>query len=71
MLVHLKDGMTVGGRFDTKSLASSAPAEEQIYIEELWHLDENRVFVAPIKQSSGAIILGSEIRAVEFLSGEA
>jgi len=41
MIIHLKDGRRIGGRFDENSSASSFPAKEQIYIEEVWELDEN------------------------------
>ena len=41
VIVHLRDGRKIGGRFDRKSFASSYPADEQIYIEEVWRLDED------------------------------
>jgi hypothetical protein len=65
-IVHLKDGRKIGGRYDTNSFASSNPAEEQIYLEELWELDEEGNFIKPIARSRGMIILGKEIMAVEF-----
>lgn len=67
VIVHLKDGNKIGGKFDTKSFASSNPAEEQLYLEELWELDKKGVFIKPIERSKGAIIFGKQILAVEFL----
>jgi hypothetical protein len=66
VIVHLKDGRKIAGRFDTKSFASSYPAEEQIYIEEIWSLDKNDKFEKPIQRSQGILILKDEIMAIEF-----
>jgi len=66
IIVHLKDGRAVGGKFAEASSASTYPADEQIYLEEVWQIDENRNFIKPIERSKGIIILGDEIRAIEF-----
>ena len=34
IIVHLKDGRRIGGKFGKNSFASSSPANEQIYIED-------------------------------------
>ncbi len=65
-VVHLKDGRKIGGKFDTNSFASSCPAEEQIYLEEVWELNEKGEFIKPIERSKGIIILREEILSVEF-----
>ncbi len=66
VIVHLKDGRKVGGKYDRNSFASSNPAEEQIYVEELWELGEQGNFIKPVERSKGMVILGKEILAVEF-----
>jgi hypothetical protein len=66
VIVHLKNGEKIGGRFEDESFASSSPAEEQIYIEEVWELDENAKFIRPLARSKGMIILKDEILGVEF-----
>ena len=66
VIVHLKDKRRIGGKFDTDSFASSHPAKEQIYLEEVWELDEKGNFIKPIQRSKGIVILGEEIVAVEF-----
>jgi len=66
VIVHLKDGRRIGGRFDTNSFASSYPCEEQIYLEEVWKLDDKGAFVKAIERSKGIIILGNDISAVEL-----
>jgi len=66
IIVHLQSGQKIGGRFDTKSFASSDPADEQIYLEEVWVLDEGGRFLSQVERSRGIIIMKDEIRAVEF-----
>jgi hypothetical protein len=66
VIVHLKDGRMIGGMFGEQSFASSFPAEEQIYLEEVWVLDKNGKFKKPIERSAGIIVLSSEILAIEF-----
>lgn len=68
IIVHLKNGSVVGGRYDNQSFASSWPASEQIFLEELWVLNAKRAFVSPVERSRGAIVLSSEILAIEFFS---
>ena len=66
IIVHLKNGQKIGGPFGIESFASSNPADEQIYLEEVWVLDEDDRFVGPVEDSRGIIIMNDEIRAVEF-----
>ncbi len=65
-IVHLKDGRKIGGRFDTKSFASSYPTPEQIYLEEVWHLDETGKFLKKVERSKGIIISASEFQSIEL-----
>lgn len=67
VIVYLKSGEQIGGKFSTKSFASSAPADEQIYLEEVW-LVENRVLQRAVKGSAGVLIGASEISHIEFLN---
>lgn len=64
--VVLKDGTVIGGKYGDKSFASSAPAEEQLYLEETWILDEKGAFLRKKNRSSGVIILTSEISYIEL-----
>lgn len=71
IIVTLKSGEKIAGKFGPNSFASSAPSEEQIYLEEEWVLNEEGGFERQAEQSAGVIILSSEIRSVEFYnSGE-
>ena len=62
----MKNGTRIGGRFDNNSFASSSPSKEQIYIEEVWNIDEDGKFIKPIERSKGFLILGEEILGLEF-----
>jgi hypothetical protein len=66
IIIHLKNGEKIGGFFGPESFASSNPADEQIYLEEVWVLDETNSFLSPVENSRGIIIMNDEIRAVEF-----
>jgi len=66
IIVHLRNGQKIGGRFDIASFASSDPAEEQIYLEEVWVLDDRGRFLNRVERSRGIIIMKDEIRAVEL-----
>lgn len=71
VIVTLSDGNKVAGKFGPNSFASSAPSEEQIYLEEEWLLNDEGGFDRKAEQSAGVIILSSDIRTVEFYnSGE-
>ena len=65
-IVHLKNGLKIGGVYDTESFASSYPAKEQIYLQQVWELDEKGAFIKPIDRSKGIIIMGDDIVALEF-----
>lgn len=64
--VTLKDGTKIAGRYSGDSFASSAPAQEQIYLEETWLLNEKSGFDRPKKRTAGVIILSSDISYVEL-----
>ncbi len=66
IIVHLVDGRRIGGRFARGSEASSYPAEEQLYLKEVWRLDENGRFIHPVDRTGGIIVSGKTIEAVEF-----
>lgn len=68
VIVELTDGRKIGGILDQKSYTSSYPAEEQIYLEEVWKLDENGRFCenGKIEDTKGIIIFGRNISTIEF-----
>jgi hypothetical protein len=64
--IILKDGTIIAGRYGPKSFASSAPAEEQIYLEESWIINENGGFLREKKNTAGVMVLSREIAYIEF-----
>ena len=70
VILHLKDGRKIGGKFDkdSGSFASTHPANEQIYLGEVWWLNEEGQFDEKAK-NNGLLVFGEEISAVEFYSG--
>lgn len=66
VIVTLKDGKKIAGRYDSTSFASSAPAPEQIYLEENWILNSDGGFERPRTETAGILILSSEILTVEL-----
>lgn len=66
--VALKDGSIIAGRYSDNSFASSAPAPEQIYLEETWILNDKGGFERAKNNTAGVIILSSEISHIELRS---
>ncbi|MHB8390047.1 MAG: DUF6338 family protein [Acidobacteriaceae bacterium] len=68
VIVTLKDGRKVAGRYDAASFASSAPSPEELYLEEVWLLNQDGGFEKARKDSAGIIILAPTIATVEFFN---
>lgn len=66
VVIHLKDGKTLRGKYATNSFASSFPAERQIYLEELWLPSEKGGFKRKIARTQGVIVSQDEISRIEF-----
>lgn len=66
VIVTLKDGQKIGGRFDSGSFASSSPENEQIYLQEHWVLNDDGGFERERTDTLGIIILSNEIVTVEL-----
>ena len=68
VIVTLKDGKQFAGRYDSNSFSSSAPAAEQLYLEETWVLNSDGGLERPRAETAGILILSSEITTVEFFN---
>lgn len=66
IVVTLKNGERVGGRYDSSSFASGSPAPEQLYLEEAWEINADGGLERPRTDSAGVLILSSEISIVEL-----
>lgn len=58
----------IGGRFDAGSFASTYPVDQDIYIGQVWKLDEDGHFLELIPDSAGTLIDNSEIEYLEFFA---
>jgi len=67
VIVHLKDQRRIGGLYGGKSFTSHSPAPPEIYLEQVWHVDENGGFTGTVvKSTAGILIMGTDILALEF-----
>jgi hypothetical protein len=69
VIVTMKDGKQIAGRYDSKSFASSAPeTHQQLYLEQAWKLSTEGGFERPRVESAGILVLSSDIASVEFFN---
>lgn len=66
VIIHMKDGRKIGGKYGTLSRASAFPNQRQIYLETLWEIDDNNAFIKKIERNKGAIFFEDEISIIEF-----
>ncbi len=66
IMFHLKSGAKIGGLYSTKSYVSSFPTSQEIYIEEVWQIDEQGGWIDPIEDSAGAFIKMEECTHFEL-----
>ncbi len=66
IMFHLKSGAKIGGLYSTKSYVSSFPTSQEIYIEEVWQIDEQGEWIDPIEDSAGAFIKMEECTHFEL-----
>lgn len=66
ILFHLKSGAKVGGFYGGDSFASSHPATQQVYVEEVWALSDDLKFQEKVDQTAGAIINKEDCDVIEL-----
>jgi len=66
VIITLKDGKKIGGKFSQDSFASSAPNPEQLYLEENWVINEDGGFERPRSKTLGILVLSKDIESIEF-----
>jgi hypothetical protein len=66
LLLHLKSGLMLGGLYTAKSFASSYPEKEDLYLAELWKLDENGAFQEPMENTGGLLVNFEEVSFIEI-----
>ncbi len=68
IIATLKDGKKIGGLYGFQSFASSAPAPEQLYLEETWELNADGGFERPRENTAGIMILADDVDTLEFFN---
>jgi hypothetical protein len=69
--VHLRDSdRIIGGVYGTSSFAADESEAVDLYLEELWQINDAGEFVAPIPTTRGVWIPRDSAQYIEFLSGE-
>ena len=66
VLIHLKDGKVIGGLYNGESFASSYPESQDIYLGEVWRVDELGRFQSRIEATMGALVNHKVIDYLEF-----
>ncbi len=66
IVCHLKNGARVAGYYGPESHASAFPNEQDLYLAQLWRLDEHDKFAEQIERSMGALVRRSDCDVIEF-----
>ena len=66
VIVTLKNGRKIGGKYGKNSFSSTYPNPEELYLEELWQLNERNGFENIEPKTEGILITEQEISTIEF-----
>ncbi len=66
MLVHLKGGRIIAGYYGPNSFASSFPQDQDIYLEEVWKVNNKGEFISKIGETKGILLSSDGIDYIEF-----
>lgn len=64
---YVKEGEDFGGYYGAKSFATGFPNAQQIYVEEVWRLDEGGELAVSVEGTRGAIVNMADCTMIEFL----
>jgi Family of unknown function (DUF6338) len=64
---YLKTGEKFGGYYSTKSFASSYPDPQEIYVEQVWRLNENDALIEMVVSTAGGFVKADDCKFIEFL----
>ena len=68
VIVHMRDGRMFGGKYGAASFASESPDKKQIYLEELWELNDDGSFGEKIPDSRGALFVEDSFEVIELFA---
>ncbi|MBT8288775.1 MAG: hypothetical protein KJO00_12200 [Bacteroidia bacterium] len=66
VVVTLKNGRKIGGKYGLNSFSSTYPIPKEIYLEEVWRLNDKNGFEEIVSQTEGILISENEISTIEF-----
>ena len=66
VLITLTDGTKFAAAFGRDSFASEYPAEEDVFFEVVYSVDESGAFGDPLPLSAGLLVKRADIRSLEF-----
>ena len=66
VIVTLKNGKRIGGKYGLNSYSSTYPNPEGLYLEEVWKLNDKNGFDEIVDQTEGILIAENEISTIEF-----
>ncbi len=66
VLIHLKSGSMIGGLYGLNSFASTFPQPQEVYIEEVWKIDDQGRFLEKLENTQGVLIKADECSHIEF-----
>ncbi|MDR1230197.1 MAG: DUF6338 family protein [Spirochaetaceae bacterium] len=66
MIVHTKNRQVIGGLYAYDSATSSYPESQDLYLQEIWELDDEGKFVKQIDGTLGLLVSGDTIDYIEL-----
>jgi len=66
IVVTLKDGTKIGGKYDSLSFASSSGNVERLYLEEAWVLTDQGGFKRKRQNTAGTLVMCHDVSSIEF-----
>ncbi len=67
--IRTRDGIWIGGWYDTRSFASSYPHPDDIYIEKAYRMHGDGTFGEATERSQGIYVKCDNVEVIEFLGG--
>lgn len=68
VLFHLKNGKRFGGYFGDNSYSSTFPHDPELYVEQVWRVDERGEFIEMVDRTIGSVVRQSDCELIEFFS---
>ena len=68
VLIHLKNGNLIGGLYYKESFASSYPDDPDLYIKEVWKINNKGQFIQKIDSTDGMLITYDVIEYIELFN---